>query len=123
MPHLVPSDAGRGERRELADRVTDDDVGLEPALTHRSEDRQARRNQRRLLHLGVDEILERGLEAQPLEVEARGLRADAIHLPCGWERIGDVRPMPVSSDPCPGKQNAIFIGASRSSIRSVPSPR
>ena len=85
-----PERAGRRERGELADRVADDDVGLESALPHRGENRQARRDERRLLHLGLDEILERRLEAELLEIEAGGLRADAVHLPGDGERFCDV---------------------------------
>ena len=114
---------GGGKCRELADRVTDDDVGLEPALTHRSEDRQGRRDQRRLLHLGVDEILERGLEAQPLEVEARGLRADAIHLSSGRERVGDVLAHAHLERPLSGEAERDLHRSLPLSIRSEPSPR
>src|SRR5262249_28264291 len=79
-----------GERGELAHRVPDDDVGFQPTLAERRENREARGDERRLLHLRVDELLERRVEAETLEIEARGLRADAVHLACRWERAGDL---------------------------------
>ena len=56
--------------------MPDDDVGLDAALAQRGEDREAGRDEGGLLHLGLDELLERRLEAQVLEVEARSLAAD-----------------------------------------------
>ena len=58
------------ERRELADRVADHVVGLDPGGLQRREQREAGRDERRLLDLGVDEILERRLETELLEIEA-----------------------------------------------------
>ena len=78
------------ERRELADRVPDDDVRLETALAHGCEDREARGDERGLLHLRVDELLERRREAQLLEVEPRRLRPDLVHLARGRERLRDL---------------------------------
>ena len=95
--------ARRGERRELADRVPDDDVGLEAPLAHGGEDGEARRDERRLLDLRLDELLERRLEAQALEVEAGGLGPEAIDLAGGRERLGDVPPIPISRDPLAGE--------------------
>ena len=48
----IPSERGRAESRELADRVADHVVGLDPARTQRRVDREARRDERRLLELG-----------------------------------------------------------------------
>jgi hypothetical protein len=69
-----------GERGELADRVADDDVRLEAVLLQRGEHREAGGDEGRLLHLRVDELLLRGLEAQPDEVEAGGLARSFVHL-------------------------------------------
>src|ERR671935_4289 len=60
-------------RRELADRVTDDEVGLDPALANRGEEREARGDQRRLLHLGVDELDLGRIESEVDEIEPRSL--------------------------------------------------
>ena len=60
--------------------MADDVVGCDPPGPQRREDREARRDQRRLLHLRLDELVERGLEAELLEVEAGRLAADAIDL-------------------------------------------
>src|SRR6185436_18548813 len=70
--------ADRRQRRELADRMADDDVRLEPGLTDRRQNRETRGDERRLLHLRLDEILERRVEAELLEVEARCLASDPV---------------------------------------------
>ena len=76
----MPRAPDRGERGELTDRVADDDVGLDPLFPHGGQDREARRDERRLLHLRLDELVERPLEAEVREIHARGLRADAVDL-------------------------------------------
>ena len=86
MP-IAPTDA---ERRELADRVADDDVRLEPRLADRREDREARRDERRLLHLGLDEVLERRVEAELLEIEARCLAPDPVDVHRGRYGLRDL---------------------------------
>jgi hypothetical protein len=50
---------GRRQRGELADRVPDDDVRMDPPLAQRREDGEARDDERRLLHLRLDERLQR----------------------------------------------------------------
>ena len=49
--------------------MADDEVGLDAALVQGGEHRERRRNERRLLHRGVVELLGVGVEAQTLEVE------------------------------------------------------
>jgi hypothetical protein len=58
------------QRCELADRVADDVVGLDAARLERGEDGETRGDERRLLHLGLDELVEVRVEAQPREVES-----------------------------------------------------
>ena len=82
--------ADRRERRELADRMADDDVRLEPGLADRRQDGEARGDERRLLHLRLDEILERRVEAELLEVEARCLASDPVDLHRGRDRLRDL---------------------------------
>ena len=82
--------ADRRERGELADRVADDDVGLEPLGPDRRQDGEARRDERRLLHLGLDELLERRVEAELLEIEPRCLAADPVDLHRGRHRLGEL---------------------------------
>ncbi len=91
------------ERRELADRVADDDVRLEAALAHRREDREARGDERRLLYLRVDELLERRREAELLEVEPGRLGSDPIHLACRREGLGDLAPHSFLERPLSGE--------------------
>ncbi len=91
------------ERRELADRVPDDDVRLEAALAHRGEDREARRDERRLLDLRLHELVERRREAQGLEVEPGRLRPHAVHLPGGGKGLGDLAAHALLERPLAGK--------------------
>ena len=85
-----PHRRDRRECGELADRVADDDVRLEALGPDRRQDRKRRRDQRRLLHLGVDELLERGVEAELLEIEAGGLAARAIDVHRGRNGLGEL---------------------------------
>ena len=62
---------GRRQRGELADRVADDKVGLDPARPNGRTHGETRRNQGRLLDLGLDERRLGTLEAEPLQIEAR----------------------------------------------------
>src|SRR4029079_17998726 len=77
--------ARRAERRELADRVADDHVGPDPPLPQRCVERQTGGDERRLLDLGVDHVLDRALEAQLLEVHPGGLGRLVEH----GHRLGD----------------------------------
>src|SRR6185312_7371980 len=52
------------ERRELADRMPDHNVRLDALLADGREDREARRNERRLLDFRLDELVEWRLEAE-----------------------------------------------------------
>src|ERR671914_268017 len=79
-----------GECRELADRVADDVVRIDPARTQRGEHGEARGDESRVLDLRLDELLERGLEAEPAQVEARRLAGTFEHLHRLRDRLGDV---------------------------------
>ena len=52
--------------------MADDEVGLDPPRAQRRKHGETGRNERRLLHLGLDELLFAGSEAQPLKVELGG---------------------------------------------------
>src|SRR5581483_9639714 len=93
----------RAERRELADRVADDDVWADAARTERRVEREAGGDERRLLHLGVDEILDRPVEAELLQVHAGGvarLRVDRHRL---GDRLGDLPAHPCLGRTLPGE--------------------
>src|SRR5262249_6065161 len=68
----------RAERRELADRMADDVIRLDPPGTQRRIDREARRHERRLLHLRLHQLVVGAGEAQPLQVEPARGAADVV---------------------------------------------
>ena len=70
--------------------MPDDDVRLEAALSQGGQDGEARCHEGRLLHLGMHEVVDWRVEAEALEIETRGLRADSVHLPGGGERLRDL---------------------------------
>ena len=131
----------RGERGELADRVADDDVGLEPLGADRGQDGEARRDERRLLHLGLDELLERRVEAELLQIEARCLAADPVDLHRLGHRLGELAAHPGLERTLAGETESNFahsillelsltvaavariVTGLRLPIRSTPSPR
>ena len=84
----------RGERRELADGVPDDEVRLDAANADRLVDREARRHERRLLVLGLDELRHRRVEAELLEIDARRLAAVPEDLPRLGHGLDDLAPHP-----------------------------
>ncbi len=63
---------GGRQRGELADGVADHVVGLDPARAQGGEHRQARGHERRLLHLGLNHLLQLGVEAETPQVEPTG---------------------------------------------------
>ena len=65
--------------------MTDDEVGLQPPGANRGEDRQARRDERGLLHLRLDELELRRLEGEVEEIEIGRATGELQHL----ERLGD----------------------------------
>ena len=111
---------GGRERCELADRVADDVVGLDAARAQRREHGEAGRDERRLLDLGLDQLLDRRLEAEPAQVEAGRLAPALEDLHRLGHGLGDVAAHAASSEPCPGKQNAILL-MPRHLLRSIPS--
>src|SRR6266566_9941582 len=70
--------------------MTNHIVRLDPTRLQRSENRKARRNERRLLDGGVDELVLVPLEAEMLKVEAGSLAADAEDLHRLRERLRDL---------------------------------
>ena len=68
---------GRRQRSELADRVADHEVRLDPAILECREHRQGGRDERGLLHGRVDQFLGIGVEAEALQIEP-GRRAPAL---------------------------------------------
>src|SRR5205085_834956 len=58
----------------------------------RGQDREARGDERRLLHLGLDQLLERRLEAEAAQVEARRLASDLVDLHRLGNGLRDVPP-------------------------------
>ena len=66
--------------------------GIEPALAQSGEHREARRHERRLLELRLDHFLERRVEAEPRQIEARGLAPDVEHLHRLGRRLSDITP-------------------------------
>ena len=70
--------------------MADDVVRLDAARLQRSEHRKAGRDERRLLHGCVDELVLVPLEAEMLKIEAGGLAADAEDLHRLRERLRDL---------------------------------
>jgi hypothetical protein len=103
-----PQRAHGGEGCELAHRVPDHDVRRDPALAQRGENREAGGHQRRLLHLRVYELLERRLEAEPFEVEPRGLASYAVDLTGGGNGLRDVASHPRLQGPLAWKAKGYF---------------
>jgi hypothetical protein len=69
--------------------MPDDEVRLETVCPQRREHREARGDEGWLLHLRLDELLLGGLEAEPDEIEPRGLARSAVHLHRLRHRQGD----------------------------------
>ena len=87
---LVRHRAGGGERGELADGVADDVVRFVTARTQRREDRERRRDERRLLHGRVEQLVSVAVEAELRQVEPRRLAAAVVHVAGLRHRFGDV---------------------------------
>src|SRR5690242_6597450 len=91
------------ERCELADRVPDHVVRLDPARLQRSENRQAGRNERRLLDRGVEELVDMPLETETLQIEARSVATNAEDLHRVRERLRDLTAHAGFEGPLPRK--------------------
>ena len=72
--------------------MADDEIGGDAANAQRCIQRERRRDERRLLHLGVHELFGRRVEAERLQVEAGGLGALVVHGHCLGNRLGHVLP-------------------------------
>src|SRR5581483_3590398 len=83
-------DPGSRKRCELADGVADHVVGLDSPQAQRDEDREARGDERRLLDLGVLELLERRVEAKPAEIETGRGAPHLVDLHRLRDGLGDV---------------------------------
>jgi hypothetical protein len=80
----------RSKRRELAHRVPDDEVRLVALGAQRRENGEARGDESGLLHLRLDELLLRSLEAEPNQVEPGSLAPAAVDLHRLRHRQGDL---------------------------------
>ena len=67
----------RGKRRELADRMADDEVRLDPARAYRRKHGERGRDERRLLHGRLDEVLDRPRGSRAARGRARMPRCRA----------------------------------------------
>ena len=81
---------GRGECGELSDRVADDEVGLDAPVAQSCEHRERRRDERRLLHRRVEQLLGLGVETEALEVEPARLAAAPEDVHRGRHRFGEI---------------------------------
>src|SRR4029450_7414641 len=114
--------------------MTDDVIGLEASAVKCSQHCEARGDERRLLDPGVNEILERRLEAEPLQIEARGLAAILEHLHRLRHRLGDLpaharlqRPLPREAErdlghPCPPFPFAVHSIKAEPQVSPAPIP-
>jgi len=84
----------RGQCGELADRVPDDEVRVDPAASHGGEHGEARRDERRLLQLRVEQVLDRVVETDLLEVQPGGGAAGFVDGHRLGHGLGDVASHP-----------------------------
>ena len=112
---------GGSERRILADGVPDHVVRLDPRSRRSARMARLVATSVGLLELRLDELLQGCLEAEPAQVEP-GCLASLLEDP-HRRGLGSAisRPIPASSDPCPGKQKATLLTSC--SIPSEPTPR
>ena len=99
-------DADRGGRREsgeLPDRVADHIVGLDASRLQRGEHGEAGRDERGLLDIGLDELVELGIEAEGAQVEPRRLAAQVEDAHRLGHRLRDVTSHPLLQRPLPGE--------------------
>ena len=116
---------GRGQRRELPDRVADHEVGLDAPIMQGREHREGGRDERRLLHRRVES------SSASAWKQSRSRSRPLASLPrlktsiAAGTASAKSRPMPASNEPWPGKQNAILFNsvASPSSTASARFPR
>ena len=99
----------RRERRELAHRVSDHIVGRDPAQAQHGEHGKARGHERRLLDLGLDELLERRLEAQAPEVEIGGATRLVENLHRLREGLGQIAAHALLERSLPGKTECNLV--------------
>ena len=85
---------GRSERGELADGMADHVVGHDPTRADRLVDREARRDERRLLQPRVEHVLHGAVEADLLEVEPGGYAAGLVDGHRLRHSLGDVASHP-----------------------------
>src|SRR5205814_4407736 len=87
---VVLQRARRRDRRELAHRMADHEVRLDSAGADGRQHREARRDEGRLLHRGVVQLLGLRLEAQPCEIEPARLAPAPEDVHRLRHRLGDV---------------------------------
>ena len=93
----------RGKCRELADGMADDVIRLDASRFQRGQHREAGCDECRLLDGRIDELVLPALEAEMLEIEARGLAAGVEDLHRLRECLGDLAAHPCLERALPWK--------------------
>ena len=94
---------GRRQSGELADRVADHIVGLDASRLQRGEHGEAGGDERGLLDVRLDELVELGVEAESAQVEPRRLAAQVEDAHRLGHRLRDVTSHPLLQRPLPGE--------------------
>ena len=95
-------------------------VGLDPAGAQRFQHGETRRHERRLLHLGLDHLVERGVEAQPPKIEPARLASLLVHLHRLRNRLGDISAHSLRERPLSGEAKRDLHHASVHLINADP---
>src|SRR6266498_3306288 len=107
--------------------MSDDEVRFDPTRPNRLVDREARRDERRLLVLRLDHLGERRLETQRDQVDARRLAALAKDGHRLGHRLDNLAPHPFLEGALPGKHECDLghcsLTSSVHSIRAEPQVR
>ncbi len=118
---LDPERARRRQRGELADRVADDEVWLDPARPNSGANGEARRDERRLLDLRLDELFLRPFEAEKLQIKARSRACPFKDVASLGEGCRDLLAHSDRERPLPGEAERNQTGLHRvHSIRAEP---
>ena len=99
--------------------MADDEVRPDPAGAERRQEGEARRHEHRLLHLGLDEILQRRLEAEADQVEAGGLAATPQDVHRLGHGLGDLAAHARLERALPGEAESDLAHAAISSVHSI----
>ena len=99
--------------------MADDVVRLDSAGTDGGEHGQRGRHEGRLLDVGRDEILERGLEAELNEIETGRLASATQHVHCLRDRLGDLAAHACLQRSLSGEAESDLAHAAISSVHSI----